>query len=914
MIGAHKSPGLHGFIHGSKRFTTYNRSIIEQALPQTYCCLRPAITVHSKERDEQAPTDSGITPKSRGQPVFTHSSAAKYLDTLTEDPDYPYEDTPSGQRHSPNMNYGMRNLGLYTTPTIYSASDTSTRPLPETLTRATPDLMGNIGDEILSALLSIHRVSRRAPSMEYKATFELDWDPLSFVKEQQYVERADKTLERAITLTGSTNDAQALTTSEYLSQTWPATGKFVMQLVADVVRNAAGYRATSRLPDGTEVAVRIEGSKFLVTAVGTGDSLVEVGQQFAWLGAALRTSPFAKGVATCVPFVKNAYLEEIGSSARATGPVKISYAIGFKINEPAVGVERPPGLEMPLNMIASLAESERALEFNGRVFIKGFSAMLIAVRLVGDLLIWHYFFNSKGERISYLDHNLQDSQDISLLQLYGVRHVAAHLQFAGAADAQYNIDETGLPRPQPGAFLEKVTISCGKIITGGAVFAVGVKYLATSRPKWLRWMHTMYVVMWDEAEKRGWLVNGTSALLHLVRAALKDYSTSAFAPALLFDPAKMNDADEHMPESAVGVLIDPNNRELDIWPGKSEIFEEEIKEKANENDPEVSKSRKKKRGFTLFEDLVEEQYIILELIMEHHKHMAGRNGINLKLWARKHLEGWDFQELATGFDPRPRVATLQALGYGWVDFVRSIGAVTLLGCGFGHIIRPFEFDGMCPRWKELPPRKYYLAASGLDLNKIIKAFGSKGSELLEPVDGLLWHCPKPLLARCDCQGHQELTNHTTRHHDPVQVFYPKRSHIFTRPRRPEGLGNRGVVVFGHNVSWPYRWKESGNRDAEEVLEKGLPSTTRRPKASIAPQEADWEPVYSDADLSAISQSSRSYGRTDGTISRSLRSATTTLTTPDESVGRRTHDLSEGSGSTWRMRCGRLNGWNGRTSR
>jgi hypothetical protein len=113
-----------------------------------------------------------------------------------------------------------------------------------TLTRATPDLMGDIGDKILSVLPSIHKVSRRAPSMECKATFELDWDPLSFVKEQQYVEKADEALKRAITLTGSTNDAQALTTSEYLTQTWPATGKFVMQLVVDVVRNTTGYHAT----------------------------------------------------------------------------------------------------------------------------------------------------------------------------------------------------------------------------------------------------------------------------------------------------------------------------------------------------------------------------------------------------------------------------------------------------------------------------------------------------------------------------------------------------------------------------------------------------------------------------------------------------------------------------------------------
>jgi hypothetical protein len=81
------------------------------------------------------------------------------------------------------------------------------------------------------------------------------------------------------------------------------------------------------------------------------------------------------------------------------------------------------GLEMPLNMVAGLAGSERANQFDGKVFIKGFSTMLIAVKITTDLLIWHYFYNSEGERISYLDHTLQGVDDISLLQLDTAGHV-----------------------------------------------------------------------------------------------------------------------------------------------------------------------------------------------------------------------------------------------------------------------------------------------------------------------------------------------------------------------------------------------------------------------------------------------------------------------------------------------------------
>jgi hypothetical protein len=85
--------------------------------------------------------------------------------------------------------------------------------------------------------------------------------------------------------------------------------------------------------------------------------------------------------------------------------------------------ERGLGLEMPLNMIAELGGSKRANEFDGKVFIKGFSTLLIATKITRGLLIWHYFYNSDGERIPYLDYKLHGVDDISLLQLDSFRHV-----------------------------------------------------------------------------------------------------------------------------------------------------------------------------------------------------------------------------------------------------------------------------------------------------------------------------------------------------------------------------------------------------------------------------------------------------------------------------------------------------------
>lgn len=109
------------------------------------------------------------------------------------------------------------------------------------LTRQRVDVMRTIKNQILSTLPSLHEVSRKKSSKEYRATFEIDWDPLSFVKDQKYQESPDQAIERSITLTGSEGDAQALTTGQYLAQTWPASGAKLMGIVAEVMRNTDHY-------------------------------------------------------------------------------------------------------------------------------------------------------------------------------------------------------------------------------------------------------------------------------------------------------------------------------------------------------------------------------------------------------------------------------------------------------------------------------------------------------------------------------------------------------------------------------------------------------------------------------------------------------------------------------------------------
>jgi hypothetical protein len=87
------------------------------------------------------------------------------------------------------------------------------------LAPAEPNSMEAVRREILHSLPSSHKVSRKKPPQACKVTFKIKWDPLAFVKEQDYGEEPGEAVKTAITLTGSAGDAQALTCGQYLRQT-----------------------------------------------------------------------------------------------------------------------------------------------------------------------------------------------------------------------------------------------------------------------------------------------------------------------------------------------------------------------------------------------------------------------------------------------------------------------------------------------------------------------------------------------------------------------------------------------------------------------------------------------------------------------------------------------------------------------
>lgn len=86
------------------------------------------------------------------------------------------------------------------------------------------------------------------------------------------------------------------------------------------------------------------------------------------------------------------------------------------------------GLEMPIEMMATLVGCDRITTFAGKFYIKNFNKMLVLTKQIGDMLIWHYLCNDDGSYISYTDPRVRAmsspiASDVDISTLESARHV-----------------------------------------------------------------------------------------------------------------------------------------------------------------------------------------------------------------------------------------------------------------------------------------------------------------------------------------------------------------------------------------------------------------------------------------------------------------------------------------------------------
>lgn len=299
-------------------------------------------------------------------------------------------------------------------------------------------------------------------------------------------------------------------------------------------------------------------------------------------------------------------------------------------------------------------------------------------------------------------------------------------------------------RADTGCDLQDVIISRGTVIPNYETPAIGKKD-KPSHSEFGEYLHKIlsitkkYAVFYDVSTRRAWLVDGASALLHLVRASLFLSSSEDPMQEFVFRTELLEQHTGHEGGRAFAISVLRSEKILN--------------QRLHRNMPET------------FQDRVDAIYHLLEQAYAYQTRTKLHKGAGIApgRQARRLMEGFDFMDLAanedhfnartmSAFDGPPR----------WHRLTGAINAITLFGRGFGNLLKPKEMVPVCSSWTTVPSGKDYLAARVEDILIIMRKKGNSLGSPWRVIDNVYWHMPDKLFENCQCiedDSSKEYCNH-----------------------------------------------------------------------------------------------------------------------------------------------------------
>ncbi|PVH72378.1 hypothetical protein DL98DRAFT_576852 [Cadophora sp. DSE1049] len=736
------------------------------------------------------------------------------------------------------------------------------------LTPKDGEVCGEISSKILSSLGGRQGQGAGGASSKImrRATFELMWDPVEFLLSQNYEKGESQKLEEVITITGSTPNAQAMTCGDYMKQTWPVTGSHILVAIQSAINATISktYEGRSGIRTYSTYYRRMRSKRISrhprrTTCLG--------------LGAACRQSP-TQLIERIVPILS------VAQNPMGQQPIfKFAFNISsMKIDDTANGscwhnmfrnpviVEGFPiatrsasqiGLEVSLGMMAQLGEASFMTEHEGGFVIKGFSTMFVLMSASNGSILWHFLFEKSGSRLPYAassryDRCLIRDIDARLMErgrhfvgwtskasfwagkyttIKSIRDTCSYSETIGTLEAKHaKIGHSELECATSGMAVDKATIGGGKFITlsfgivkgnkDTPVFSSRVSSLGYERSIIFA-SRTIHVVLHDTEERRAWLLDGASALLHLSLTKLANEPFSE-SPLLKREALIYADPFSDPRRASIAALTSAQNMALVIGEEiKTQVVETTTSIDPNELPKTVNKSVKHQ---WCFKNLVEETWYQLEKIHENQIKIKNASGLDIRTTAHTELEGFAYMDVIEYTDPlRPRVITLKSGGKGWIDFTRAIGAITLFGKGFGNLISPAPTSNMlCKRWKNLPTGEDNMAVYISTLDEMCRRNGNSTGSRLRLAPDIYWHKDGALFEPCSCPDSSSC--------DRVQVLYSKVLLEKWFPKEKDSLFTEqgGAIIIGRTKSNKIHWPRPGNpasrSDAGNMGEERFPIT------------------------------------------------------------------------------------------
>ncbi|KAH7144199.1 hypothetical protein B0J13DRAFT_622763 [Dactylonectria estremocensis] len=217
-----------------------------------------------------------------------------------------------------------------------------------------------------------------------------------------------------VVLTGSANQAQALTIEQYMCQTWPENGLQMLKALKEGMEKPKNL-TSGKSPANTPLVVGKHGTQLLIKAIGPAYFIAECAEQLAWLQSAVSTV-CGNGICGVTPLVDNINVKPTtpqSSSYRGTCQFVVDLTAVFDADpvmpsvtqsswQAVVGrqniiqgypIARRPegymGLELSFNMLLCLMQAKEISFAAGKVVIKGPQRSLVLKGQTDGICLWH---------------------------------------------------------------------------------------------------------------------------------------------------------------------------------------------------------------------------------------------------------------------------------------------------------------------------------------------------------------------------------------------------------------------------------------------------------------------------------------------------------------------------------------------
>jgi hypothetical protein len=259
--------------------------------------------------------------------------------------------------------------------------------------------------------------------------------------------RDGHSLSDAVVVSGGLDNAFTTTCVEYVRMIWGRDGVAVLGKVQEALDSEIRASWILLGDPGRETHISFEvvdeheghsnQEYLLVLVTGNPLAIADLGEQLVWLSSSFLELDESEGLMVRRPNVKvetsdkrwNITFHVDSQDARISNRLSSSpkprcwhdLLQGFNLVEgfpirPRKTTQK--GLEIPLDMMAFLAETPRATSFDSRMVLKGWATTLIPTVRLEDSLLWHYMQQPNGNHLSYAmitDSFAQTGKDVASL-------------------------------------------------------------------------------------------------------------------------------------------------------------------------------------------------------------------------------------------------------------------------------------------------------------------------------------------------------------------------------------------------------------------------------------------------------------------------------------------------------------------